>query len=281
MMSTQNRSGIITLLTDFGAGSPYVAEMKAAILTTTSQATIVDLTHSIAPQNIREAAWILARTVRSFPVGTIHVAVVDPGVGSDRKIVAVECGGQIFIAPDNGLLAVVAADAAFDVNSSDPMIHQVTNADYFRDAISSTFHGRDIMAPVAAYLLAGKNLASCGPKLDRLADVAWNLVPRLIDESTISGEVAYVDSFGNLITNVKHTDLPECWEFSKVNVELQNVKIEGIVPTYSSSVPGSVIAIIGSSGLLEISVVNGNCAKQLQCGAGQGVVLKCDSLYKS
>ncbi|PQO43423.1 S-adenosyl-l-methionine hydroxide adenosyltransferase family protein [Blastopirellula marina] len=245
-------SGIITLLTDFGADSPYVAEMKGAILTVFRRATIVDLTHSVSPQNIRQGAYLLDRTYRSFPYGTVHVGVVDPGVGSQRKIIAAEINGQIFVLPDNGLLSVVAKDAV------PAQLREVSNRRLWRDEVSCTFHGRDVMGPVGAYLAAGGLFEEVGPPLSELSRFELPTVSRI--PGVLCGEVTYADSFGNLVTNIRRVDVAE--------VEIASVFIDGreVGPpaaTYSEKSPGSPIALWGSSGQLEISIVSGNASAWL------------------
>lgn len=242
-------SGIITLLTDFGADSPYVAEMKGAILSVFRRATIVDLTHSVAPQNIRHGAYLLDRTYRSFPHGTVHVCVVDPGVGSQRKMIAAEIAGQIFVLPDNGLLSIVAATKEIS------QLREVTNAPLWRSDVSATFHGRDVMGPVGAYLAAGGLWDEVGPPLDALTRFDLSAVSRHGD--TICGEVLYADSLGNLITNVERSDLAT-GTIAAVSIDGRDVG--PLATTYSERSPGSPIALFGSSGQLEISIVGGNAA---------------------
>ncbi|MCC9604845.1 SAM-dependent chlorinase/fluorinase [Blastopirellula sp. JC732] len=245
-------SGIITLLTDFGADSPYVAEMKGAILAVSRLATIVDLTHSVAPQNIRQGAYLLDRTYRSFPYGTVHVAVVDPGVGSQRKIIAAEINGQIFVLPDNGLLSVVAA------SGEATQLREVANPKLWRQTVSATFHGRDVMGPVGAYLAAGGLWDEVGPPTSEIARFELPAVSR--KAGLIDGEVIYADSFGNLVTNITRNDLE--------SVEILSIEIDGrpvgpLSSTYSEQNTGSPIALIGSSGQLEISIVSGSASAWL------------------
>ena len=185
---------IITLTTDFGAGSPYVAAMKGVILTINPAVTLVDLTHAVPAQDIRHAAVVLEEVADRFPAGTIHVVVVDPGVGTDREIVYVRVGRQQFVAPDNGLLSRVIA------RMPPSKIIRLAEPRFWLADVSTTFHGRDIMAPVAARLSLGLEPEQLGPSLERLIVVEWPRA-RLLDRK-IAGHVIEIDSFGNLITNI-------------------------------------------------------------------------------
>ena len=189
-----NSPAIITLTTDFGVGSRYVAAMKGVILSINPQAQIVDLSHAVPPHDIRPGAIVLAETARWFPPGTIHVAVVDPGVGSKRRIVYAQIGTQHFVAPDNGLLSRLAS---LDRPSK---IVGVDEPQYWLPEVSRTFHGRDIMAPVAARLSLGLAPEKLGPPLKQLVELPWAEVQQV--PNRIEGEVIEVDSFGNLITNI-------------------------------------------------------------------------------
>ncbi|MFI4875566.1 MAG: S-adenosyl-l-methionine hydroxide adenosyltransferase family protein [Blastopirellula sp. JB062] len=249
-------AGIITLLTDFGADSPYVAEMKGAILSVFRQATILDLTHSVAPQDVRHGAYLLDRTYRSFPSGTVHVGVVDPGVGSQRKIIAAEIAGHTFVLPDNGLLSAVA------LSCEATQLYELANERLWRKNISTTFHGRDIMGPVGAFLAAGGNIQEVGPPLHNMVRLDLPVVTH--KGNTIWGEVAYADSFGNLVTNITAADLDAR---AILAVSIDGREVGPLVTAYSERQVGSTVAIWGSSGRLEISVVGGNAAAKMG-GAG-------------
>ena len=190
---------VITLLTDFGTDSPYVAMMKGVIFSINPHVTIVDITHAIPPQDIRSAAFVLNEVCRRFPSGTVHLAVVDPGVGTDRDLVYLEIGQQRFVGPDNGLFSRVARDRVIT------RIHVLAERDYWLPEISATFHGRDIMAPVAARLSLGLDPVLVGPRLERLVDLAWPQAQ--VGARQIVGEIQAVDSFGNLITNITSAQL--------------------------------------------------------------------------
>ncbi|TWT31654.1 SAM hydrolase/SAM-dependent halogenase family protein [Blastopirellula retiformator] len=252
------RSGIITLLTDFGADSPYVAEMKGAILAVHRLATIVDLTNSVAPQNIRQGAYLLDRTCRSFPYGTVHVGVVDPGVGSQRKIIAAEIAGQFFVLPDNGLLSVAAASGEIT------QLREVANPKLWRSSVSATFHGRDVMGPVGAYLAAGGLWDEVGPALAEISRFDLPAVSR--NPGMLCGEVLYADSFGNLVTNISRSDVGDA---EIVSVEVDGRAVGPLVSTYSERKTGSPVALYGSSGQLEVSIVGGDASAWM---GGSGAV---------
>jgi S-adenosylmethionine hydrolase len=246
---------IITLTTDFGQGSPYVAQMKGVILTLNPEVTIVDITHAIRAQNIREGATILCDVTRHFPNKTIHIAVVDPGVGTQRKIVCAEIDNQYFIAPDNGLLSLVVS------RNAPTRLIAVTNEIHWQPTVSRTFHGRDIMAPVAARLAAGLDLDAIGSPLEQLQLLNWPAVTK--QPRGLVGTVIAIDSFGNLITDITADMLPAGNQLATAEVHCCSTTIQGVVKTYGDREPGSVIALCGSSSRLEIAVVNGNAADEL------------------
>jgi S-adenosylmethionine hydrolase len=254
--------GILTVTTDFGIAGPYVAAMKGILLGMAPDAKIVDVCHTISPQNIVEGAFVLAGIVDYFPANTIHLAVIDPGVGTDRRLIVVSILGQWFVLPDNGLITGVARGRAPDA------IWEIANPALWRPEVSSTFHGRDILAPAAAHLLAGRDPADLGPLLTDFVTLR-NFEPTL-DEQGFIGEVIFKDAFGNLITNV-HSDRlakapPSDWE-----VEIAGERITGINRTYGQRPTGSLIAIVGSTGWVEIAVVNGDAARLLMVGSGTTV----------
>jgi S-adenosylmethionine hydrolase len=257
------RPGILTLTTDFGADGPYVAAMKGIVLGLVPEGVqLVDVSHAIAPQNILEGAFVLAGIVDAFPPGTVHLAVIDPGVGTDRRLVAARVAEQWFVLPDNGLLSGV-------VRGRRPTeIREITNQAICRPQISATFHGRDILAPAAAHLLRGGDPAELGPTREKLIMLA-NFEPRA-DDAGLVGEVIFRDAFGNLITNVPAERLasapPEAWV-----IELAGERIEGLRRTYGEQPPGMLIALTGSTGWVEIAVVNGDAGRQLTAGPGMTV----------
>lgn len=256
---------IITLTTDFGVGSQYAAAMKGVILSIAPSATIVDIAHSIPPQDIRHAAMLLDDVADWFPAETIHVAVVDPGVGTERAIVYARIGQQHFIAPDNGLLSRLAA------RRPPTKLVRLCQRAYWLPEVSATFHGRDIMAPVAAHLAQGVEPDRLGSPLDRIASLDWpSATPR---PNRIDGSVIEIDSFGNLITNItvdliagRPTDRRAC-------IVCSIYETWGIYRTYDDQPGGTLIALIGSSGRLEVAIVRDSAAERLGVGVGMPVTL--------
>ena len=245
---------IITLLTDFGRDDTYVAQLHGAILSRNPDVRLVDLTHSIPPQDLLAAAFLLDEAVDAFPAGTIHLAVVDPGVGSDRPLVAAELGEHRFVAPDNGLLSLIAG--RLDQRNLVELDIPVTGS-----ARSNTFHARDIMGPAAALWSLGQPLAELGtPRGAPLVDLAF---PQVVSSETrIAGQVVHVDRFGNLITNLSSTDLPVD-DPSQLVFEIAGCQIEGLVTCYADRPIDALLAVIGSSGRLEIAVRDGSAATRL------------------
>jgi S-adenosylmethionine hydrolase len=236
---------IITLTTDFGIGSPYVAQMKGVILSLCPEAGLIDITHGIGPQNVREGAVVLADTAPRFPAGTIHVAVVDPGVGTQRKLVYAEIGSQRYLAPDNGLLSLLTVgEAVSRVVTLEVAVYWLANP-------TSTFHGRDILAPVAARLAGGLDPGRLGPPHPHLVPLAWPQPIAAANE--VRGEILYVDSFGNAITNLRPGDLAAVGEAADLVIECGGRQLVGLVQTYDDAPAGSVVALFDSQGRLEIA----------------------------
>lgn len=273
---------VITLITDFGITDAYVASMKGVILTINPKAVIVDICHSVEPQNILQAAFILSTTYRYFPRGTIHVAVVDPGVGSQRQSIILKTPDAFFVAPDNGVLSYIVNElqpvsgevtTAFSHNATISQLLPgieaitITNPDFWRHPVSSTFHGRDIFAPVAAHLSLGTPMQKFG---DSISHIHVYPIPRPYrdTEGNLIGHVLHIDNFGNLITSFKSSNLPG----NKVTVIVGGHQINGLSKFYAEK--EGLSAIIGSSGYLEISLQNGNAAAFLKARVGDEVKLK-------
>jgi len=257
---------IITLLTDFGASDVFVASMKGVILGINPLAHIVDLTHDIPAHNIREAAYLLHSAARYFPSGTIHVAVVDPGVGSERRPLLVFSMEQYFIAPDNGLLSYVLA-TEFDAE-----IRELTNKQYFLGSIGSTFHGRDVFAPAAAWLSRGEPIESFGPQVETIIRFE---VPRAYEErSTLIGEVHHIDHFGNLITNISREDLVSfagADHMNSLNVMIKQTRILTLTRCYADAPPGKLAAVVNSDGWLELFCNQGRADAHVKAVIGDRV----------
>ena len=234
----------IALLTDFGTRDPYVAAMKGVLASRTS-APLHDLSHDIAPFDVLGAAWFLSTIVRYWPAGTIFVCVVDPGVGTERNIVALESDGRVFLAPDNGLLTFIDGTA-----------HAVTNETFFLPAGSNTFHGRDRFAPVAAALANGITAEALGPRLDAIQRLRYE-PPAYGD--VVRGTIVAVDRFGNAITDVDAAKVP----FAPFALRVRDHVIDRMERNYGDAAPGAFL-IVGSTGCIEISVANASAAERLQ-----------------
>jgi len=261
---------IITLLTDFGSRDYFVAAMKGVMLDLNTDLTLVDISHLIDPQDILGAAFTLGQAWSCFPTGTIHLAVVDPGVGTARKGVAAEAGGHVFVAPDNGILTYVMSA------QEDFTAYEITADHYFRKPVSPTFHGRDIFAPVAAWVSRGVLLRQFGPELPdpvRLKIPA----PTRVRESLIQASVLAVDRFGNLITNLLPKDLPvyDVSPGGSCKILAGQREITLFHTTYGEGNAGEIFVVPGSTGYLEIVLRSGSAASalNLKSGAPIGVVL--------
>ncbi|MBM3794749.1 MAG: SAM-dependent chlorinase/fluorinase [Acidobacteria bacterium] len=257
---------IVTLTTDFGTQDPFAGIMKGVILGLAPRAQIVDLTHQLPAFQIMAGALAIAGAWRWFPKKTVHVVVVDPGVGSARRPVLVEAGGHYFVGPDNGVLSLAAQQA------DKPRFRHLTNRKYFLGAISQTFHGRDVFAPIAARLAAGRLRASAlGPLITDAATLSLSK-PERISTRTWSGEVIHIDRFGNLITNFHIAEFPEL-ERGRISLLAGIHPVDYMVRNYAEALPGEPVAILGSSGYLEIVINQDSAAARLGCAAGTPIEL--------
>ena len=261
-------SPIITLLTDFGLDDAFVGIMKGVILGIDPQARLVDLTHAVPPQQVLPAALVLRSAVPYFPEGTIHVAVVDPGVGSARRALLIETARALLIGPDNGVLSLAAPAMGRRAT------RVIDNADLFRHPVSQTFHGRDIFAPVAAHLARGVAPQAVGPVVDAITELTLPAPRR--SGSRLHGEVVYVDRFGNLVTNLD-ADSVAGFPVSTLSVSIAGIPVAGPVAAYAAVPEGTLLAIVGSWGVVEIAVRNGNAAQQLGAGPGTPVTVAVES----
>ena len=255
---------IISLLTDFGTQDGFVGIMKGVILGINPSASIVDLSHEVPPQDILTGALILRSAVAFFPPGTIHVAVIDPGVGSDRPAILVETATSLLVGPDNGLLSMAAPP-----DSVQRVIH-LTNRHYFLPHVSQTFHGRDVFAPVAAHVSRGVPVEDCGPSVTTMEQLTLPAVDQ--DTAQITGRAMAIHRFGNIVTNITAADLHP-FPTERLSVSIGPVQIHGLVSTYASVPVGAVTALINSWGLLEIAVRNGSAAQQLGVQRGSLVIV--------
>jgi S-adenosyl-L-methionine hydrolase (adenosine-forming) len=254
---------IITLLTDFGLVDPYVGMMKGAVLSLNPAATLVDVTHEVPPQDIATGAFLLAHAAAYFPPGTIHIAVVDPGVGSRRRPIAVAADDQLFVGPDNGLLSL-----ALRARRRRQAV-VLTNARYFRAARSHTFHGRDLFAPVAAHLSLGVPLGALGPPAGRRVSLPWP-APRARGRR-LRGAVLLVDRYGNVITNI---DRPRLGSGRGLAIVAGGRRWSRVVRTYADVAPGQPLALVNSYDLLELAVRDGSAATLLGLRPGDPVTVE-------
>jgi S-adenosyl-L-methionine hydrolase (adenosine-forming) len=255
---------IITLLTDFGLKDGYVGVMKGVILSIAPQAQFADITHLIPPQNVLEGALTLGRVAPFFPAGTIHLAVVDPGVGTQRRPVAARLGEQFFVGPDNGLCTALV-ESARRMGGQIQFV-QLDRPQYWLEEISNVFHGRDIFAPVTAHLANGVQLAELGSSIQDARLLEFPQPQRF--GAGWRGVVIHVDAFGNLATNLERRHIPPG---SRVILKIGGVQIDRLVSTFGDGEADQLIALFDSAGKLSICVVNGSAANRLQAGAGEPV----------
>ena len=258
----------VTLLTDFGLEDAWVGMMKGVILGINPKARIVDIPHQIPPQDTATAAWTIAAAYSYFPRDTVHVIVVDPGVGSDRNIICARRGAHIFVAPDNGVLSTVLEPGAGEIRI-------VKNRDLCLDVVSNTFHGRDILAPVGAHLSLSQDIASVGPAAAFESLVQLDLPkPVLTDSGELRGTVIMIDHFGNVITNI---DRPALEAFQAANdgcrpeIALGEHHIHGLSATYSRAKTGQPLALFGSMGYLEIAIFGRDARREMNLSRGDRV----------
>ena len=267
-------SSIITLTTDFGLTGAYVAAMKGVILSINPGATVVDICHTISPQDIAQAAFILGTAYQSFPKETIHLVVVDPGVGSERRAVVLRTPSADFVAPDNGVLSYVIKQSSpepIEDNQLRELVPEleafaITNPRYWRKSVSPTFHGRDILAPVAAHLSLGHAPTDFGDKITSLETLLLTR-PHHEPSGSVIGHILHIDSFGNLITDITSQDLPS--KGGPLNIKVGNQAIHGLSRTYAEG--EGLLALIGSSDRLEISVKGGSAHNFLNAEVGDEV----------
>ena len=252
-------SRIITLLTDFGYDDPFVAVMKGVVSRINPDARFVDLSHNVPPQDVFRGALMLRSAAPYFPTGTIHVAVVDPGVGSSRRPLLIEANGESYIGPDNGVLSLALSDKKIT------RITELRNHAYFLAPPSATFHGRDVFAPIAAHLSLGVPAEELGPTLADYTKLTW---PRSVQANgSVQGEIIYIDRFGNLVTSIAESDLQPIAD-KPLTISLRSYTLQGLHENYSSGAGQDLIALINSWKLLEIARFCGSA--QLHTGAQVG-----------
>ena len=257
--------GIITLMTDFGTSDHYVGVMKGVMLNINPQVQIVDITHAIPPQDIHGAAFLIDSAYRYFPAGTIHVVVVDPGVGSERRAIVCQTETASFVCPDNGILTHIL--------HHEERIHTVAveNSAYFLPQVSNTFHGRDIFAPAAAHLSRGIPIDKLGSPIAQPLQLP---IPKPeVTDKAIIGLVIWIDSFGNLVTNISHEILESLEGRSGMIIHAGSAKINHLNQSYAESAVGEALAIVGSFNRLEISINQGNAAQALGLKRGDRITI--------
>jgi S-adenosylmethionine hydrolase len=255
---------LITLTTDFGTSDHFIGTMKGVILGIAPKARIVDISHEVGPFEVSEGAFTIAQAYSYFPKKTIHVAVVDPGVGSTRRPILAEMGGQYFVAPDNGVLSMI-------FSREKARVRHITNEKYFLHPVSRTFHGRDIFSPVAAHLARGVTPARFGKLIDDYLRLTLEK-PNRTGKRVWTGTILRVDRFGNLVTNFSIDEFPQVKTRPfELNVGLD--KLTRLALTFTECEPGELFTIAGSSGYLEVATNQGSAAKKLGCGAGSPVEL--------
>lgn len=257
---------IITLTTDFGLTDSYVAEMKGVILSINPNARIVDLVHELKPHDVVGAALFLERTCPHFPDGTIHLACVDPGVGTSRRAICVRTARNVYVAPDNGLVTLAIE------NETPWKAITLTNTKYhYGDKTSSTFHGRDIFAPVAAHISTGVEIGELG---EPAGDVETVVMPgvRKLQSGVLEGRIVHIDRFGNMISNVTRKDVTS--DAGSVTVEIAGIRIRGLSETYGDKPAGEMLALWGSGDHLEISLNQGSAEQRLGTGVGSRIGIR-------
>jgi len=258
-------SGLITLTTDFGQADHFAGVMKGVILGIAPRARIVDISHEVAPYNVTDASFVIAQAWRYFPRGTIHVVVVDPGVGSSRRPLLAQAGGHFFVAPDNGVLSTI-------YEASPHKVRAITNSKLMRKEISRTFHGRDVFAPAAAHLASGVAPGRFGKPIRDYVR-SWSIKPLRLGEQVWRGTILKTDGFGNLITNFQID------EFAGIKIrpfELRAgaARIRRLAVNYAETEIGEVFVIAGSSGYVEIAANQASAASRIGCIAGTAIELE-------
>lgn len=260
-------SSLITLTTDFGVQDHYVGVLKAVILSIAPDIRLIDISHDIPPQDIMAGAWVVRNSAMLFPPGSVHLVVVDPGVGTSRKPIAMQIEKQFFVGPDNGIFSLIA-------DQYDHRAVELTESSFWRLNPSKTFHGRDIFAPVAACLATGTELNELGSPLESLETYRW-AVP-ISDRDGVQGWIMHIDRFGNLITNIPEEMIAETGEGANLKIYVGNTILNNLVETFGEVLEGEPAAYIGSSGMLEIAINKGNAHEMLgvEKGAQISIVIQ-------
>jgi S-adenosylmethionine hydrolase len=259
---------IITFTSDFGRSDWFVGVVHGVIHAVCPEARVVDLTHDVPPGHVARAAFVLEAAAPDFPPDTVHLAVVDPGVGTERRALAVAARGQRFVGPDNGVLEWGLADPAAEARAA-------TETRFFREPVSRTFHARDVFAPVAAHLALGEPLASFGPRVGEPRRLGGSRPRR--DDDRLIGRIVFVDHFGNALTNLSEQDLSDAFPTvppDALEVQVAGRVLRGLARAYGHSPIGTLLAILGSSGRLEIAQTGGDAAERLGLGEGDEIAVR-------
>lgn len=258
---------VITLTTDFGLQDYYVSAMKAVMLGIAPEVRLVDVSHDIPSQDIMAGSWVLKNSAMLFPSGTVHTVVIDPGVGTDRNAVALRIEDQYFVGPDNGIFSLLTTDRSYTAV-------KLNKKEYLRESRSNTFHGRDVFAPAAAHLSRGVTLEELGEPLDELISYRW--MQPIADKDGLEGTIIHIDKFGNLVTNISADLIDEVLAGKQVKIYVGNVILNEINTTFGAVTEGEPVAYIGSAGMLEVGINQGNAQKMLgvQKGAQISIILQ-------
>jgi S-adenosylmethionine hydrolase len=260
---------IITLLTDYGTKDPYVASMKGVILNINPRSIVIDITHQVNQHDIQEGAFILANAYSYFPEGTIHLSVVDPGVGGTRKPILLVTQNNFFVGPDNGLFTLIAQ------REKVRQVVVLTEKIYFLPKVSKTFHGRDLFAPVAAHLSLGIKPDAFGHKIDSIKELGFR--KPIVRAGKLSGEILHIDTFGNLVTNIDEENLFRFTKEQPFVIRAGRKTIRGLKKGYWEGKKCEPIALLGSGGFLEVSVREGNAQKTLKVKRGDNIEIKLEA----
>lgn len=258
---------VITLTTDFGLQDYYVSAMKAVMLGIAPEARLVDVSHDIPSQDIMAGSWVLKNSAMLFPSGTVHTVVIDPGVGTERHAVALKIEDQYFVGPDNGIFSLLTTDQSYTAV-------KLNKKEYLRESRSNTFHGRDVFAPAAAHLSRGVTLEELGEPLDELISYRW--MQPIADKDGLEGTIIHIDKFGNLITNISSELIDEVLTDKRVKIYVGNVILNEINTTFGAVTEGEPVAYIGSAGMLEVGINQGDAQEMLgvQKGAQISIILQ-------
>ncbi len=259
---------LITLTTDFGTVDTYHAIMKGVILSINPDCRIVDITHQIEPHDIRSAGFALMTAFSYFPKNTIHVAVVDPGVGTDRRAIIIDAGNHFFVGPDNGIFSFIVSGKS----GIKPEIHEITDTAYMLPRVSSTFQGRDVFAPAAAHLSLGVPARCFGAPVQDPVSCPFP-EPVLKSDTSIEGEVLHIDRFGNIISNIPRLLIDKTLS-APFYAQIKETTVSKTVPSYGFASEDEIFCLFGSSGFLEISLKNKSAAEKLNCHAGDKIIIQ-------